>query len=136
MGSQIKKGALSRCLGGLIGLFLMLGSAAAHALTLGEIEIHSRLGEPLKATIPVAGSQADLHKLEVAMAYPSVYESLGIEQSRVLEKLQIILVKNSGKPRIEVTSTDVVKEPMFTFVLTADWGSTRINRPYAVFLSP
>ncbi len=127
---------LIHCLGIIVGLNLMLGTATAHALSLGEIELHSKLGEQLNASIPITASEAELDQLEVIIASKAIYKRLEIDRRATSEKITIQLLKNNGASQIKVTTNSIIKEPLFEFVLSAYWGNGKITRPFTILLSP
>ncbi|MBG7602756.1 MAG: peptidoglycan-binding protein LysM, partial [Gammaproteobacteria bacterium] len=59
-------------------LLIML-SSGAHALTLGQIHVHSFINQPLKATIDLQGVKADeLSALKIKLASRSDFKNAGV----------------------------------------------------------
>jgi pilus assembly protein FimV len=101
----------------------------AHALALGEIEVRSRLNQPLSALIPVAG---DLSGVEVQLASNEDFERAGLERPEFLSSLRFEVQDKS----IKVTSKDLAREPFVSFLLDVRFGGQRLLREYTVLLDP
>src|SRR5690606_22171038 len=64
-----------------LALALALGAGSAHALGLGQIEVKSRLNEPLVAEIPiVSAAPGELDELQVRLASPEAFARVGLER--------------------------------------------------------
>ena len=59
---------------------LALASASAAALGLGQIEVKSRIGQPLLAEIPIISSDpAELEELQARLASPETFARVGLQ---------------------------------------------------------
>lgn len=114
----------------------MLTSAASNALSLGEVEVHSKLNQALNGTIPLSASKEELASLKVTMASNEAFSRFGIEQSDLLKSMTFEVVNNNGTAHIKVTSKRPIREPLLEFVLSVYWGNGKMLREFAIFLSP
>ncbi len=119
----------------LLGVLTILVSAPLHALEVGDIKIESRLNERLNASISLSGSADELKHLKVSLASGQVFKKAGMEIHPLLKKLRFKVLTHDGPPRIKVTSTVAVKEPLLGFVIVINWNSIRLLREYSVLLS-
>src|SRR5690606_36803289 len=122
-----------------LALVLALGAGSAHALGLGQIEVKSRLNEPLVAEIPIVSAAAgELDGLEVRLASPEAFARVGLDRPVGLTaNLQMEVGRNAqGQPVIRITTPDRFNEPFLTFLLEADWGRGKVVREFSALVDP
>ncbi len=113
----------------------LLCSFAAFALGLGDIELRSKLNEPLNAAIPVKASNArEAEGMTVKLAAPEIYARAGVERSAVLTQLKFAVEQGSDGPYIKVTTEQPVREPFLNFLLDVSWSDGQLTREYTVLL--
>ena len=122
----------------LLGFGLFGVAHSALALTLGEIELRSRLHEPLEGRIPLrAVTASEWRDLRVGMASPADYRSAGVAMSPALSRLQLRLARSAaGEPYIRVLSTEAIDAPYLELLVAAQVGDDRILKAYTVLLEP
>lgn len=123
----------------LSGLILALGSLSfgAFALGLGNIQLHSALGQPLDADIALVGADKQATAgLKVSLASAAEFDRAQINQTAILQSLQFTVVPDSSGYHVHVSSTQPVKEPFLTFLVAAQWPSGQMLREYTVLLDP
>jgi len=115
----------------------LLAPIHAHAFGLGKIELSSSLNEPFKAEIAVTALRGDDEgDLRVQLASNSEFEKAGLKRSFLLTQLKFEVVENNGETKIEISSSQPVKEPFIDLLLTATTGNGRLIREYTVLLDP
>ena len=120
-----------------LGACLMAPSATLHALGMGDIDVHSGLNQPLKATIKlISVDEGELNGLDVALAPKTAFERMGLDRLPVLSKLSFNVVRDKGAPYIEVTSQVPVREPFLDFILSVNWANGQMLREYTLLLDP
>jgi len=120
-----------------LGLVLALASTGAAALGLGQIEVKSRVGQPLLAEIAIISSDpAELEGLRAGLASPETFSRIGLQPPRgIVADLQFTPALNAaGRPVIRVTSAQAVSEPLLTFLVEVDWGQGRLVREYSALV--
>lgn len=125
------RGAGKLCL----GLALSLAMSQAGAVDVDRIEIHSRLGEPLLAEIPLTGaSAADLAQVQAQLASPTTFARIGLPRPQgVVAGLRFEVVRGP-RPLIRVTSAEPVEEEFLTFLMQVDAPQGRLVREYSLAL--
>ena len=121
----------------LAGAAMLLASASALALGLGEIRVLSRPGQPLLAEIPIVSSDpAEMEQLRVGLASPEVFERVGLSrvQGLVQELNFAVAVSGDGTPVVRVTSHTPVESSVVDFLIEVDWGQGRLVREYSVLV--
>lgn len=119
------------------GLLLMLASASAWALGLGQIQVKSQPGQPLLAEIPIISSDPEeLRGLQARLASPDVFRRIGLQApSGIISDLQFTLaIGADGQPLIRVTTPQPVQEAALTFLVEVDWGQGRLVREYTALV--
>lgn len=121
----------------LIALGLSSGQAAA--VGLGQIEVQSRLNQPLVAEIRLLQvAPGELDRMHVRLASPEAFARVGLDRpSAMTANLQFALDTNArGEPVIRVTTPTRVNDPFLSFLLEIEWGAGRMVREYNVLLDP
>ena len=100
--------------------FASLGIQPAHALILGEIEVASRVGEPLLAYVPVSLDSPDEKISETCL---SIIKA-GISPEQEISNLSAARLELEGNrnidQRIRISTAAPVKEPSLTLLLKAN----------------
>lgn len=120
-----------------LAIALTLASAGAAALGLGQIEVKSRIGQPLLAEIPIISNDpAELEELRAGLASPETFARIGLQPPRgIVADLQFApALDTAGRPIIRVTSAQPVSEPLLTFLVQVDWGQGRLVREYSALV--
>lgn len=115
----------------------MLASFSASALGLGQIEVKSRLGQPLLAEIPIVSSDpTELEQLRAGLASPATFARIGLRPplGLVAELRFTQALDARGNPVIRVTSEQPVNDQLLTFLLEVDWGQGRLVREYSALI--
>lgn len=116
---------------------LALASSTAAALGLGQIQVKSRLDQPLLAEIPIISSDpAELERLQARLASPETFARIGLEPPRgLVSNLQFrVALDDAGNPVVRVTTAQPVQQPLLTFLVEVDWGQGRLVREYSALL--
>ncbi len=108
------------------------------ATGLGEINVSTFLGQPLKAEIDlVAVDRADRTGIVVKLASAEAFKNAGIDYPYSLPKLKFEVVnRDSGDPYVRVTSVQAINEPFVTLLVEATWSSGKLLREYTFLLDP
>ena len=119
----------------LTALLLAAGNAAA--LGLGQIEVKSRLNQPLLAEIPIISTTpGELEALQARLASPEAFRRIGLAPpSGVAANLQFSLGSDArGRPVIRVTTVAPVNQSVLNFLIQVDWDQGRLTREYSVLI--
>ena len=118
-----------------IALVAVAGPVAA--LGLGQIQVKSRLDQPLLAEIEIISNDpAELEQLQARLASPDTFRRIGLEPpSGAAADLQFSVALDArGRPVIRVTSAAPINQPLVTFLIEVDWGQGRLVREYSALL--
>ncbi len=108
------------------------------ALGLGEIDLKSALNQPLNAEVELlSATDAEMQELKISMGSPRAFEQAGIDRPLFLSKLKFNVVRNNaGKPVVQITSREVIREPFLDFLMEISWSKGRLLREYTVLVDP
>ena len=122
----------------LLAIFMMLVSATAGSMGIGEIKLNSALNEPLNAQIELFSVRdADFDNIIVRMGSLKDFANAGIDKAAILNKVKFKVVHAAGgKVAIQVTSRQPIREPFLNFLVEVTWPEGRVLREYTVLLDP
>ncbi len=117
---------------------MMMAPAAALALGLGEVKLHSALNQNLNADIELLSVEpGDVEELEVSLASAETFAKLGLNRPSVLMFVQFETKQGKdGKYYVHATSKDAIREPFLDFLVEAKWPAGRVLREYTLLLDP
>lgn len=121
---------------GVLGALLLAAGNAA-ALGLGQIEVKSRLNQPLLAEIPIISTTpGELEALQARLASPETFRRVGLAApSGAAANLQFSLGSDArGRPVIRVTTVAPVNQAVLNFLIEVDWGQGRLVREYSALV--
>ncbi|WP_455921299.1 FimV/HubP family polar landmark protein [Pseudomonas putida] len=120
---------LAACLGAFAG--------QAQALGLGDITLHSSLGQPLNADIALVDAQGLVPAdLSVALATAEEFARAGVDRSFFLNDLRFTPVLSGPNKFIHVTSSKAVTEPYVDFLVQLTRPSGQLLREFTVLIDP
>jgi pilus assembly protein FimV len=110
---------------------LAVMGTSAHALTLGEAQLQSGLGQPLRVQVPLVGAvPADLE----ARCF-RVYRTAGIDNLPIPPDMRVELEQAGNVKRLNVRTRSVVQEPIIAFGIEVTCESS-FRREYTLLLDP
>ena len=114
---------------------LLLLSSFSHALGLGEPNLTSKLGEPLRMEIPLINT-ADLsvEQLIVGAANQRQYEKFKIGYLSIYRDLRYSIVEHDNHLFVAIKSHAPVKEPYLDILLTLKWPNGELVKSVTVLL--
>ncbi|SDJ38118.1 FimV/HubP family polar landmark protein [Billgrantia gudaonensis] len=118
-------------------LSLSFVSPASWALGVGDVDVHSSLNAPLRASVPltdVAG--LDLRRLKVSLAEPAAFERAGLERMPLASDVTMAVRERNGQWVVELESDRPVREPWLDLLLRFDWPEGRQLREVTLLLDP
>jgi pilus assembly protein FimV len=122
----------------LLFLAVLLVPGWAGALGIGEINLSSRLNQPLQAEIPLyAVRPNDVEGMKIALASAAQFRRAGVERLFYLTRVRFAAEDTGdGTGRIRVTTDRPVNEPFLNFLVEVDWPTGRLVREFTLLLDP
>ncbi len=121
-----------------VALGVLLLPMSVFAAGLGQLNIDSGIGEPLRASIELLEvSAADLSSISAVVAPAATYAKQGIERPASHSNIKIDVTKNKkGRPVLKLKSRQPMDEPFLDMLIQLDWSTGRLLREYTVLLDP
>ncbi|MBU0593378.1 MAG: hypothetical protein KKH74_06530 [Gammaproteobacteria bacterium] len=115
---------------GLIACAVPLSSSA---LLLGELRLHSHLGQPLSASVPLkAGPDEELDSRCFSLYRP---EGKG-DSASYLTQARLELLETDGQFQLTIRSSQSINEPFLRLLVQENCGQGRLSREYTLLLDP
>ena len=116
----------------------LLAPMTVHPLGIGDIKLHSSLNQKLNAEIVLSlAADEDLADIKATLATPDKSDKLGISWSYFLSKVKFQpVLKANGKVVIQVTSEQILQEPILDFLLEVSWPNGETFKEYTVLVDP
>lgn len=113
------------------GIVLGCHVILAHAVTLSDVELKSFLNQPLDARVKIGNiSTAELESLVVEFTRNAATDA-GAGVALVAK-----VVNDTSGNYIQISSRQIVREPVVTFTLELSWSAGRMQREYSLLLDP
>ena len=110
----------------------LLCSMSTSALTVSEIELISHLNQQLNARVYL--SNADKNQLSsLKIAIREISDDAGMQD---LPAFGVEIMESPQGHFINITSEDVIREPVLRFMLELNWSEGRLIREYALIIDP
>ena len=123
----------------LAALALSLLPGLALAVSLGDEQILSRLGDPVEIEIEVLQwEDLDLDRVEISAATREEYELFNLTWLPVLDELSFNLVGPdlNGDVRVLISSREPLTEPFLELLLVLRWPGGSLRREYVLLFDP
>ncbi|MGV8923135.1 MAG: FimV family protein [Thermomonas sp.] len=120
-----------------LATLLLLAAGNVLALGLGQIEVKSRINQPLLAEIPIVSTTpGELQALQARLASPETFRRVGLQPpTGIAADLRFSLGNDArGRPVIRVTTVAPVTQAVLNFLIEVDWGQGRLVREYSALV--
>ncbi|HEX4326223.1 MAG TPA: FimV/HubP family polar landmark protein [Burkholderiales bacterium] len=132
---KLKKIAVATALA-LSGAALL--APGAHAAGLGQINVLSGLGQPLRAEIDLTSvTRQEASTLAGKMAGPDAYRQAGVEMSPAMLGVRVAVNRRAnGNYYLSLSTVQPVNDPFVDALIELNWASGRLVREYTFLLDP
>ncbi len=123
-------------LGLIIGCLWALFPQSLLAVSLGDIDATSKLGETFAATIPIRGLEQNTYEqVAVNIGTVGVYQSQGIDRPLFIDLIRTRFVKgNQDNPHVIVYSLSPIREMFVELVVEFRLNNVYLTRQFTVLL--
>ena len=111
----------------------------SRALSLTDIEVSSRLNQPLIARIDIiAGSQQEIDNLQVRLGSAAEFNRRDLYYSSLIQnfKFRVVQDESTGAAYIVVTSQASITTPLVDFLIELETTGQEILQQYTILLDP
>jgi pilus assembly protein FimV len=115
----------------------LLASSSSYALGIGEMKLQSALNQNLRAEIGLILSDGEIaNDFKVNLAPDAKFDEAGIPWTLFLSKIKFKIVSKNDKTIIELSSTEVLKEPFLDFLIEVRGVKGSLYREFTVLIDP
>lgn len=121
----------------LITFMCVLISLPSLALSIGDIKLASKLGQPLNAQLPLNelnGLQSE--EIIVRHASPETYDKLNIERPAVFQIIAFKTVITNNQGSIKLSTKKAVNEPYVRLLVHILWPQGEMLKELTLLLDP
>ncbi len=130
------KNKINRSMLAVMGLMTL----KAQAVGLGELVVHSKLGEPLTAEIQIIQSNGEFLAADdmiVNIATESEHAKRSLDGYLARQNLQLQLTETlSDDVSLKLSSNQPINEPFLNFLIELKWNAGRIIKEFTILLDP
>ena len=109
---------------------LLIAAGRAQAISVGEIDVRSHLGEPFNALIPVSIDEITLPQIDC-------FRLVGASRNHPdLANARVSLVTKGDRQYVSIVGTQPANDPVLDISLLAEGCGPTLRREYVVLLSP
>jgi pilus assembly protein FimV len=113
-----------------------IASINAHAIGIGEIEVRSRLNEPLHADVPLIELQPNDLDLAQVRFHAINLDATGSTNSSIVANLSGRFVAGKNGYKLEIRSNENIREPIVSFYVEVILPNAHARREFTVLLDP
>lgn len=129
-----QRGSKARLIQGGISVYAGLISLNASAFVLGELELHSHLGQPLRASIPISVGRDELVGPECfSLGKPSSRGEPGLSY---VTQAALRLEEAAGRVSLKISTAGTIQEPYVKLLIQAGCGEGGRVREFTALLDP
>lgn len=113
---------------------LLLFPAITQAQGLGPLTLHSKLGQPLRAEVPVISAAAETGGVHGSIATPDDYQAMGRNFDPVLFSISVTVEERGRGSVLVLASSRPIMEPYLDLLIVLRSAGGRVSRDYTVLL--
>jgi len=117
-------------------LVMALFPQFSNAAGMEGIQVHSLLGQPLRAEINVSATREEQGSITARLASPEQFSQIGMTYSSEHATLRLSLEKRGENTIVVIRSTEPINEPYLDLLVELNWQAGRLTRGYTVLLDP
>ncbi|WP_355659858.1 FimV/HubP family polar landmark protein [Halomonas salifodinae] len=128
---------MKRKLKGAVLLGLSLATPQALALGVGALEVHSHLGAPLEASLPLYDTQGlDPAAFQARLADAQTYARAGLARTPPLSSLDFRVERRGARLVLVLDSRQPINEPYLDLLIDLEWPGGQQLRQITLLLDP
>lgn len=108
----------------------------ASAAGLGDLKVHSYLGQPLRAEVELISMPSDSDAPMIKLASQDLYQKANVEFSPLLLSLRFSTEQRGDRKVVRITSTQPINEPFVDMLLELKSNNNSVVREYVFLLDP
>lgn len=106
------------------------------AAGLGQINVFSGLGQPLRAEIQLSATPQELPSITARIAPPDAFRQANIPYPGFMTGIRVSVDQKGSRPVVRLSSDRPISEPFVGLLIELNWESGRLSREYTFLLDP
>ncbi|WP_341648743.1 hypothetical protein [Thauera humireducens] len=102
----------------------------AQAAGMGQINVFSGLGQPLRAEIQVSATAQELQSLTARIASPEAFRQANVNYSSAVSAIRVSVDTRASRPVIRLSSDRPINDPFVDLLVELNWANGRMAREY------
>ncbi|MBR0566219.1 hypothetical protein J5J83_08835 [Azoarcus sp. L1K30] len=107
-----------------------------HAAGLGQINVFSALGQPLRAEIQISATAQELSSISARVASADAFRQANIPYPGFLSSIRVSVERSGQRQVVKLSSDRPINEPFVGLLIELDWATGRLSREYTFLLDP
>jgi pilus assembly protein FimV len=121
----------------LVTFYLVIASTTTFALSAGEIQLNSWLGEPLVAEFQLSSvNNLSTEQIKIKLAPKAIVEKFDVAHTGFQQHLTFKLMQNDKGINVAISTEDPIKEPFQHFVLQILWPEGELYKEFKILIDP
>lgn len=120
----------------LLALSIAALPLSLQAAGLGQINVFSGLGQPLRAEIQISASAQELQSLSARIASADAFRRANLSYGAAVSAIRVSVDTRAGRPVVRLSSDRPVNDPFVDLLVELDWSGGRLVREYTFLLDP
>lgn len=120
----------------LLALSIAALPLATQAAGLGQINVYSGLGQPLRAEIQVSATLQELQSLSARIASAEAFRQANLTYGSAASAIRVSVDTRAARPVIRLSSDRPINDPFVDLLVELNWATGRLVREYTFLLDP
>lgn len=120
----------------LLALSIAAFPLSAQAAGLGQINVYSGLGQPLRAEIQISATPQELQSLSARIASADAFRQANLSYGGAVSAIRVSVDTRASRPVIRLSSDRPINDPFVDLLVELNWATGRMVREYTFLLDP
>ncbi len=117
-------------------LLLCCLPSMANALSLGQAEVLSHLGQPLHVSVPLRATTEELRTTEASIASKKEFELLSIDYQSHFSDIQVLIHSYQDAHQLVITSKQAFNKPFIQLPIAVESSDGRQIKTFSLLIDP
>jgi pilus assembly protein FimV len=108
----------------------------ANALSLGQAEVLSHLGQPLHVSVPLRATTEELWTTETSIASKEEFELLSIDYQTHFSDIQVLIHSYQDAHQLVITSKQAFNKPFMQLPIAVESSDGRQIKTFSLLIDP
>jgi len=117
-------------------VFLCCLPSMANALSLGQAEVLSHLGQPLHVSVPLRATTEELWTTEASIASKEEFELLSIDYQTHFSDIQVLIHSYQDAHQLVITSKQAFNKPFMQLPIAVESSDGRQIKTFSLLIDP